>query len=166
MRVGGPYTIQIVFVGGAGAAFTPQTRENIFVTLGINTDVDINVQAITIAEEVTVSGQVDPVFASNRTGAATALMRSELESLPTISGRLESVTRLSPQAGRDNSFAGQDNRLNNITVDGSYFNNSFGIGSSPGERTGVSPISLQAIEQIQISVGRSTCGRATSSARR
>ena len=153
MRVGGPYTLQVVFVGGgAGAAFAPQTRENLFVTLGVTTDVEINVQAITIAEEVTVSGQVDPVFASNRTGAATALMRSELESLPTISGRLESVTRLSPQAGRDNSFAGQDNRLNNITVDGSYFNNSFGIGSSPGERTGVAPISLQAIEQIQISV--------------
>ncbi len=152
MRVGGPYTVQIVFVGGSGAAFAPQTRENIFVTLGVNTDVNVDVQAITIAEEVTVSGQVDPVFASNRTGAATSLMRSELESLPTISGRLESVTRLSPQAGRDNSFAGQDNRLNNITVDGSYFNNSFGIGSSPGERTGVAPISLQAIEQIQISV--------------
>jgi hypothetical protein len=152
MRVGGPYTIQVVYAGGGGAAFAPQTRENIMVNLGVNTDVDVNVEGISVAEEVTVSGQIDPVFSSNRTGAATALMRNELESLPTISGRLDSVTRLSPQAGRDNSFAGQDNRLNNITVDGSYFNNSFGLAGSPGERTNVAPISLQAIEQVQISV--------------
>lgn len=49
-------------------------------------------------------------------------------------------------------FAGQDNRLNNITVDGSYFNNSFGLGGTPGERTGVAPISLEAVEQVQVNV--------------
>ena len=42
--------------------------------------------------------------------------------------------------------------MNNITVDGSSFNNSFGIAGTPGERTGVAPISLAAIEQVQVSV--------------
>jgi hypothetical protein len=42
--------------------------------------------------------------------------------------------------------------MNNITVDGSYFNNSFGLAGQPGERTGVAPISLEAIEQIQVSI--------------
>ena len=42
--------------------------------------------------------------------------------------------------------------MNNITVDGSYFNNSFGLGNAPGDRTGVAPISPQAIEQIQVNV--------------
>ena len=42
--------------------------------------------------------------------------------------------------------------MNNITVDGSYFNNSFGLGGQPGDRTGVAPISLEAIEQVQVSV--------------
>ena len=42
--------------------------------------------------------------------------------------------------------------MNNITVDGSYFNNSFGLAGQPGDRTGVAPISLEAIEQVQVSV--------------
>ena len=106
---------------------------------------------ITVAEEVEVTGVSDPVFASTRTGAATSVGREDIATLPTISGRLESVTRLTPQAS-GTSFGGQDNRLNNITVDGSYFNNSFGLGSQPGERTNVAPISLESLEQVQVSI--------------
>ena len=72
--------------------------------------------------------------------------------LPTVSGRINDITRLTPQYGGSGTFAGQDNRMNNITVDGSYFNNSFGLGGQPGDRTGVAPISLEAIEQVQVSV--------------
>ena len=93
----------------------------------------------------------DTVFSSARTGAATSVSRARLATLPTISGRIGDITRLTPQAS-GMSFAGQDNRLNNITVDGSYFNNSFGLGGAPGERTGVAPISLEAIEQVQVNV--------------
>ena len=79
------------------------------------------------------------------------MSREDIATLPTISGRLESITRLTPQAS-GTSFGGQDNRLNNITVDGSYFNNSFGLGSQPGERTNVAPISLESLEQVQVSI--------------
>ena len=80
------------------------------------------------------------------------LSREALASLPTIGGRLNDMTRLTPQSGGTLSFAGQDSRLNNITVDGSYFNNSFGLRNSPGDTSGVAPISLAAIEQIQVSI--------------
>jgi hypothetical protein len=151
MRVGDRYTVQAVYVG-TGTAFEPVTHENIVVNLGVSTDLQFNVRTIAIQETITVTAETDSIFASSRTGAATALSRDELASLPTISGRLETVTRLTPQSSGNMNFVGQDNRLNNITVDGSFFNNSFGIGNTPGERTNVAPISLDAIEQIQISV--------------
>src|SRR5206468_11864757 len=86
------------------------------------------------------------------TGAATAVTRDDLEILPTVSGRINDLTRLSPEYTGSGTFSGQDNRMNNITVDGSYFNNSFGLGGQPGDRTGVAPISLEAIEQVQVNV--------------
>ena len=151
MRLGGPYSVTVAYTGGAGTAFEPETQDAITINLGVATDLVFRVRPIAVQETVTVSAVSDPVFSSNRTGAATAVSRLEIATLPTISGRIGDITRLTPQAS-GMSFAGQDNRLNNITVDGSYFNNSFGLGGQPGDRTGVAPISLESIEQIQVSV--------------
>src|SRR5256886_5035193 len=108
-----------------------------------------------VAETITVVGSSDPVYSTWLAGAATAVMREDLATLPTISGRITDITRLTPQYGGSGTFAGQDNRANNVTVDGSYFNNSFGLGTTTGgigDRTGVAPISLEAIEQVQVNV--------------
>ena len=151
MRVGGPYSVTVSFSGGGGVAFQPETQDDVTVNLGVATDLAFTVRPIAVEEQVTVTAQVDPVFSSSRTGAATTVPREEIALLPTISGRIADVTRLTPQANGTN-FVGQDNRMNNITVDGSSFNNSFGLGGQPGDRTGVAPISLEAIEQIQVNV--------------
>jgi Carboxypeptidase regulatory-like domain len=151
MRIGGPYSVTVAKGASTTLSFEPQTQDAVNVTLGVGTDLDFIVRSIT--EEVTVTAQVsDAVFSSERTGASTVLNRDALANLPTISGRLNDITRLTPQSGGTLSFAGQDSRLNNITVDGSYFNNSFGLRNSPGDTSGVAPISLAAIEQIQVSV--------------
>ncbi len=150
MRVGGPYKVEASLTG-----FTPDTKTDITISLGVATDLDFTLKLANVAETITVVGVSDPVFSSGRTGAATAVGHAELAVLPTITGRITDVIRLSPQYGGSGSFAGQDNRANNITVDGSYFNNSFGLGVTTGEigdRTGVAPISLEAIEQIQVNV--------------
>jgi hypothetical protein len=150
MRVGGPYTVTASLSG-----FTSEAKNNIMVNLGVTQDLDFGLKVASLSETITVVGQSDPVFSSGRTGAATAVLREELASLPTISGRITDITRLTPQYGGNGTFAGQDNRANNMTVDGSYFNNSFGLGVTTGgigDRTGVAPISLEAIEQVQVSV--------------
>ncbi len=152
MRVGGPYTVVVspAVSGGAAAGFQPSTQENITVNLGAGTDLTFNVRPV-VSEQVTVVGTVDPVFSSQRTGAATTISRDQLATLPTIGGRLNDMTRLTPQAS-GLSFGGADSRLNNITVDGSSLNNSFGLRNAPGDTSGVAPISLAAIEQVQVSL--------------
>jgi outer membrane receptor protein involved in Fe transport len=152
MRVGGPYVVTVAYVG-EGMAFEPASQEDITVNLGVTTDLLLAVQGISLEESVTVTASTDAVFSSSRTGAGTAVGRNEIATLPNVTNRLDNFTRLTPQASGA-SFAGQDARLNNITIDGSYFNNSFGLGSesAPGGRTNVAPISPQAVEQIQVNV--------------
>jgi Carboxypeptidase regulatory-like domain len=151
MRVGGPYTVTVAPGATQSNPFDPNVQENVLVNLGVATDLEFHVQPLAVAETVTVTGQSDPIFNTARTGAATAVSRQDLALLPTLNGRIGDVTRLTPQAS-GNNFVGQDSRMNNITVDGSSFNNSFGLAGQPGDRTGVAPISLEAIEQIQVNV--------------
>ncbi len=151
MRVGGPYSLAVNYVG-TGAAFEPRTVTELNVTLGSSTDVNVQVRPIAVQESVTVVATApDAVFSTSRTGAATSVNREQIALIPTLNGRIGDVTRLTPQSNGSN-FAGADNRMNNITVDGSSFNNSFGLGGQPGDRTGVAPISLEAVEQIQVNV--------------
>ena len=149
MRVGGPYVVSVSYIG-----YTEYQVSDVMLNLGVTTNLNVvlNEEALGI-DEVVITADKNPVFSSERTGASTGITSQNLNRLPTISRNINDFTRLSPQAS-GNSFAGQDGRLNNITVDGSYFNNSFGLGSgsNPGGRTGVSPISLDAIEQISINV--------------
>jgi len=149
MRVGGPYTVTAAQLGRG-----TQSRQGVTVNLGAATDLAFSLaEAAVVLEGVTVTAeQQGAIFSSDRTGAATTVGREALETLPTVNRRIEDFARLTPQASPGLSFAGQDNRLNNITVDGSYFNNSFGLAGVPGQRTNVSPISLDAIEQVQVNV--------------
>ncbi len=148
MRVGGPYTITVSYVG-----FEKQSKTNVYLNLGVATDVDFVLTTKGFqTEEVTVVGQKNAIFSSDRTGASTSIDLSNIQVLPTVSRRIGDLTRLSPFSTGSGSFAGQDNRLNNFTVDGSYFNNSFGLAGQPGDRTNVAPISLDAIEQVQVNI--------------
>ncbi len=147
LRVGGPYTVRASFLG-----YEPIEQKNVFLALGATEEFRFVLsESATELEEVVVVGTRDFVFNSNRTGASSNFGQEALQTMPTISRRITDITRLTPMA-KGSSFAGVDNRLNNITVDGSYFNNSFGLAGQPGDRTGVSPISLDAIEQITVNI--------------
>lgn len=149
MRVGGPYRLSVSFIG-----YSSQEVDGIVLSLGVFSNVNVSmVEDGQDLSEVVVTASANNLFSTERTGASTSIDNRTLNKLPTISRSINDFTRLTPQSNGQ-SFAGQDSRLNNITVDGSYFNNSFGLGSgsNPGGRTGVSPISLDAIEQISVNV--------------
>lgn len=145
LRVGGPYTVTAVSTG-----FAEQKRDGISLALGNSVTVDFTMGVQGANVEVTVTS--DTTFNETRTGAATNIGREVIEQMPTISRSINDFTRLAPQAGSGGSFAGADSRMNNITVDGTYFNNSFGLRNQPGATSGVSPIPLDAIEEVQVNI--------------
>ncbi|HEX8429522.1 TonB-dependent receptor [Hymenobacter sp.] len=150
MRVGGPYTVRATFIG-----YQDATREGVFLTLGQNLRLDINMsEATQQLSEVIVSGRPDPVISAGRTGAATTVQREQIERLPTLNRSLQDFIRISPQAtgGGSSSLGGANNRYNNITIDGAVNNDVFGLSGTgtPGGQAGTGPISLDAIQELQI----------------
>ena len=87
-------------------------------------------------------------FAAEKTGASTNISNEQMAALPTISRSITDITRLSPYGGNGMSFAGTDGRTANFTVDGANFNNNFGL--SDGLPGGGTPISIDAIEEVQV----------------
>jgi hypothetical protein len=147
MRVGGPYVVSVSYVG-----YEDNVQSNIYVSLGSATNVNFRMLETAVElEGIEVIALRGDAFSSERTGAATNISSQAINSFPTLTRNIQDFTRLTPQAN-GSSFAGQDNRLNNITVDGSLFNNSFGLAGAPGQRTGTAPISLDAIEEIQVNI--------------
>src|SRR5439155_1005788 len=136
--------------------YRQEVQDQIQLTLGGTADLRFALATATLElEPVTVTATSNPVFSAERTGAATTIAAAQNAHLPTISRRVEDLLRLTPQYSAMSfgfSFAGQDNRFNNMTIDGSYFNNSFGLAGQPGDRTGVAPVSLDALEQLQVNV--------------
>ena len=148
MRIGGPYEIKVSFVGAQ-----TYTATGIQLVLGKTYENRItltdNAQAL---DEVVVKGNRDGQINKDRTGAATNISSTALRTLPTVSRSQEDFTRLTPQSS-GLSFGGRNTLYNNFSLDGSIFNNSFGLDSpTPGGQTNSQPVSIDAIEQIQVSL--------------
>ena len=147
VRVGGPYVVKFTLVGSAD-----QQRGDIFLVLGQNLRLDVQMvdQAQQLGTTV-VEGRRDAVVNADRTGAATQISREQIERLPTINRSFDDFTRLTPQANGQ-SFGGRNGGYNNVTIDGALFNNAFGLSSTVGGQANAQPISLDAVDQIQVSL--------------
>ena len=142
MRVGGPYSIEVRYVG-----YTTSKSENVTLKLGetYRADFKLDSKANELGE-IVVSGEAEkPVYNST----STTVNSEEIAVLPTITRSIVDVVKVSPYAN-NMSFAGSDGRSTNFTVDGANFNNNFGLSSNlPG---GGTPISVDAIEEVQVVV--------------
>lgn len=154
MRVGGPYKIVITFIG-----FKTFEDSEVYLQLGDSKDFKVVLQEESNElQEVVVQTSRDNTFNSQRTGAQTVINSDKIKSLPSLSRNIADFARLTPSAqlrGDDVlSIGGQNNRFNAIYIDGAVSNDVFGLAANGtnGGQTGVSPISIDAIEQFQVSV--------------
>lgn len=147
MRIGGPYTLKVTYVG-----FKTAEISDITLSLGQTSGVNVNLtQESSQISGVVVVAVKNSLMDGNRTGAATNLGTQHIQNMPTISRSINDFTRMSPQSN-GNSFAGRDGRYNNITIDGANFNNNFGLSSKSLPGGDAQPISLDAIEEISVNI--------------
>ncbi|HPW20794.1 MAG TPA: TonB-dependent receptor [Vicinamibacterales bacterium] len=157
VRVGGPYTVSAEMTG-----FRKQEQAGVEVGLGESRAVAFTLQLETVQETVNVVAAAQ-VIDTTRAGAAANVGTQTLEALPTISRSLNDFARTSPYfntntdsatGGEMVSVAGRSNRYNNMQIDGAVNNDVFGLAATgtPGGQTGTQPVSLDAIQEVQLVV--------------
>ena len=150
----GPYTVSVTMSG-----FKKQDQ-NVNVTLGEQRTVDFKMPLESLTETIEVVGS--SIIDSSRAGTADNVSSEAIQTLPTISRNLVDIARTSPYFNPTGlnedplaiSVAGRNNRYNNVQIDGAVYNDVFGLAASgtPGGQTETQPISLDAIQELQLVV--------------
>lgn len=148
MRPGGPYNVKVSFVGYGSISYTD-------ITLYLGQSFILNSQlseSVTEVAEVMVVGAKPSAFGTEKTGAATNIGSRQMDLMPTMNRNLGDYTKLSPYSTGSGSYAGREAYMTNVTVDGANFNNNFGLSGSNMPGVSGEPISMDAIEEIQIAI--------------
>ncbi len=148
MRPGGPYKVEVSFIG-----FSKRTFTDIFLLLGenfvLNTDLT---QSSTELKEVTVVGTKTSAFNTEKMGASSNINKQDMLLMPSLNRSLGDYTRLSPYSTGTGSYVGREAYNTNVTVDGANFNNNFGLSGTNMPGVSGEPISMESIEEIQVAV--------------
>jgi hypothetical protein len=154
VRAGGPYTVTAQLTG-----FRASMREGVNVALGTAANVTFELELEAVKETVNVLARDTSLINPGRTGPDGNIHRETLEALPTVGRSITDLARSNPyfqtDAGRGGIVvAGKNYRYNAIQIDGAVTNDLFGLSSTgaPGGPAGVTPISLDAVDEIQLVV--------------
>lgn len=149
MRVGGPYKVEISFIG-----YEEKNFSGIYLQLGdpsiINADLK---EDNALLGEVIVKGQ-----GKTNAGASSNFGKGKIENTPSVSRNIYDVAKLSPLVSESKrggiTIAGTNNRYNSFQIDGTVSNDVFGLASTGtnGGQTGANPISVDAIQELQVVV--------------
>ena len=149
LRVGGPYRITATSIG-----YEPRSESDITLALGQASRVDfkLNRAAVTL-EGVTVTAEKDALLNAGRTGASMTVTQLKVAVTPSIKRSTRDLTKLDPRSDGNMSFAGRNWLYNNISVDGSYFNNPYGLDDpAPGGQANAEPVPYDAVAELQVSL--------------
>lgn len=153
LNPGGPYVITVTYVN-----FQNFKSEEIYLALGETPqhDVTMNPQVTEMAAVVVSATRAT----QDRGGIGSNISRERVANLPTVGRNITDLLRTVPQAKLDRrnegavAIAGQNNRYNAFYIDGALNNDVFGLAASGtnGGQANIPPISLDAIDQIQVSI--------------
>jgi outer membrane receptor protein involved in Fe transport len=134
--------------------FRPQVRRDVELALGqrLQADVALVPEAVQLAEIEVTAGE-DPLMSVSRTGPSQRISDSAIARLPLQGRNFTDLIQISPQVV-GTSVAGQNNRYNNLQVDGGVNNDVFGLAEtgSPGGQARARPISVEAVQEFQVMV--------------
>ena len=146
MRVGGPYTITISYLG-----YNNLTIENINLSVGENKNIDIKLSESAIEVDDLV------VVGSRNTNYGNEFTRSEIETIPSIDRSIYDLTNIMSSSIAPASggiiLSGQSTRYNAFTIDGTSSADIYGLGTTgmTGSLTNANPIPLDAVGAVAIS---------------
>jgi hypothetical protein len=147
---GGPYTLTAAAEGYYG-----YTRVDMRLVLGQRLTLDFKLRRFETMEEemVVVAQALDPLEDQGRTGPSMTMGATEMSQLPLQGRNFTDLIATTPQVS-GNAMAGQNNRFNNIQIDGAAYNDLFGLSGSgtPGGQANAKPISIEAIETFVVQV--------------
>jgi hypothetical protein len=144
----GSYSIEARAIG-----YRPVRQVGLTLTVGQVAEVNLRMSAATI--ELTAitaqAGLETDVMSTSRTGASSTVTEEMVRSLPSLSRSFSDFIATVPQVV-GTSISGQNNRYNNIQIDGSVNNDLFGLAGSgtPGGQANARPISVEAIKEFQV----------------
>ncbi len=153
MRVGGPYSVTTSFDG-----YQTSTVENIYLTVANVTDVTIamaDASDIEELDEFIFTEEQDGLFNADSRSTVTRLDEARVLSVSSADRSLNELLKTNPKVVVDKDFgsftsAGINARYNNVTVDGVQVNDPFGLNSSGQATRNGPPVSIDAIESLEI----------------
>ena len=157
VAVGGPYRIEVHAVG-----FAPESRTGVVLSLGQRLIADFRLRSAAVPlSAVTVVASADPILNPNRTGPAESVSAARIAALPNLGRDFLALTALSPQVAISPSsvfapsggiaIGGQNRLFNAFQIDGGLNEDRYS-GRLPGRETLPRPISLEALQDVQMTV--------------
>ncbi len=135
-------------------SFQPSSIGGISLALGqrLSADVALVPEAVQL-QELQVTAQADPLINAARTGPSQRISDSAIARLPLQGRNFTDLIQISPQVV-GTSVAGQNNRYNNLQIDGGVNNDVFGLAEtgSPGGQARARPLPVEAVKEFQVLV--------------
>jgi len=144
------YKISISMIG-----FNVEEKTDIYLSLGTTTSLDFSL------EEKSTQLNEAVIVGNKNQNSENTIGKEQIQRMPTLGRNITEFTKLVPQSS-NNSFAGTNFRYNNVSVDGAINNDAIGFSPSmggisgtsnmPGSSTRTSPISLDALQEVQVQI--------------